>query len=150
METNFAELLESALSEPGKIAECYSQFWNYSFGNQLMALEQCTRRGIPLGPISTFVGWKEKGRYVKKGERAITLCMPVTGKRTEKDEEGNETTVGFTRFVWKANWFVASCHFLLVFARRAAGGSSRKTLVSHYRNSSATAAGLCAPRESTI
>ena len=106
--TNFAGLLESALSEPGKLSECYSQFWNYSMGNQLLAMQQCSARKIQLGPISTFVGWKEKGRFVKKGEKAIVLCMPVTGKRKAEDEEGNETEVGFTRFIYKANWFVAA------------------------------------------
>lgn len=106
--TNFAHLLESALTEPGKLSECYRQFWNYSLGNQLLAMGQCHERGIQLGPISTFVGWKDKGRFVRKGEKALILCMPVTGKRKDVDDDGNETEVGYTRFVLKPNWFVAS------------------------------------------
>lgn len=104
----FAELLEKAVTEPGMISQAYSAFHNYSFGNQLLAYCQCLEREIPIGPIATFMGWKEKGRYVKKGEKAITLCMPVTCKRTEKSDDGIEETVGFTRFVYRPNWFVLS------------------------------------------
>ncbi len=110
---NFAELLQSAVSEPGKVSDCYRAFWNYSLGNQLMALFQCSARGITPGPIATFMGWKDKARFVRKGEKAITLCMPVTGKRSatvHNDETGQDepTEIGYTRFVWRANWFVMS------------------------------------------
>ena len=77
---SFAHLLESAVSEPGTISAAYSQFWNYSLGNQLLTWSQCLARGIQPGPISTFMGWKEKGRHVKKGEKAITLCRPCDGE----------------------------------------------------------------------
>src|SRR3989442_1374315 len=54
--------------------------------------------------------WKELGRHVRKGEKAITLCMPVTckAKHSKRDEQGNETEqeVPFTRFVYRNNWFV--------------------------------------------
>src|SRR5580658_5519750 len=77
----FADLLSRALTEPGVISRAYSAFHGYSVGNQILALVQCAERGIPPGPIATFMGWKDKGRYVRKGERAIVLCMPVTSKR---------------------------------------------------------------------
>jgi hypothetical protein len=32
------------------------------------------------------MGWKDKGRYVRKGEKAIVLCMPVTCKRKPADQ----------------------------------------------------------------
>jgi len=110
---NFAELLGSAVMQPGKVASCYSAFWNYSLMNQLAALQQCESRGIAPGPIATFVSWKEKARFVKKGEKAIVLCMPVTGKRqgTKHNEETGQdepAEIGYTRFVWRANWFVLS------------------------------------------
>src|SRR6266576_1833498 len=100
----FAELLSRALSEPGIVSTAYTAFHGYSMGNQILALLQCAERGIPPGPIATFMGWKDKGRYVRKGERAIVLCMPVTCKRKGKDdrptdrdgEEGKPET--FTRF----------------------------------------------------
>lgn len=105
----FAALLKSAVHEPGKLAACYAAFHNYSFGNQLLAFWQCAERGIPIGPIATFQGWKTKGRFVLKGSKALTLCMPVTGKRTDRDTStGEETTAVFTRFVYRRNWFVMS------------------------------------------
>ena len=39
-------------------------------------------------PISTFPGWKRVGRNVRKGEKAIALLMPVTGRKI--DEESGE------------------------------------------------------------
>jgi antirestriction protein ArdC len=105
----FAELLQKALTEPGIISKAYSAFHGYSIGNQLLALIQCAERGITPGPISTFMGWKEKGRYVRKGEKAIVLCMPVTCKRKSEDDSTDtdtEETETFTRFVYRPNWFV--------------------------------------------
>jgi len=99
----FAALLKSAVTEPGTISAAYSAFHNYSFGNQLLAYAQCSARGIPLGPIASFNRWKELGRHVVKGSKAIELCMPITLKRTD-DESGDDVT--FTRFVFRRNWFV--------------------------------------------
>src|SRR4051812_28854562 len=50
---SFAQLLDSALTEPGIVSKAYSAFHGYSLGNQLLALMQCTQRGITPGPIST-------------------------------------------------------------------------------------------------
>src|SRR5262245_56889192 len=96
----FAALLARAVSEPGVISEAYRQFHNYSIGNQLLAWSQCLERGISLGPMATFPRWKELGRYVRKGERAITLCQPVTVKRqtdAAETDDASESEV-FTRF----------------------------------------------------
>src|SRR5262249_39036676 len=106
----FRQLLEEAVSKPGTLMQAYSLFWNYSLGNQLLALFQAHRRGIPLGPIASYNRWKELGRHVKRGERAIELCMPVTCKHTVKDQttDGNEAEneITFTRFVFRRNWFM--------------------------------------------
>lgn len=103
-------ILADAISQPGAIHEAYSRFHAYSIGNQLLALFQCVARGIPAGPLASFMRWKELGRHVKKGEKALTLCMPVTckAKHTARDEQGNESEqdVCFTRFVYRNNWFV--------------------------------------------
>ena len=82
----FAQLLEHAVNEPGILSNAYRQFHGYSIGNQLLALSQCLARGIQPGPIATFQRWKELGRYVRRGEKAITLCRPVTVKRTTTAE----------------------------------------------------------------
>jgi hypothetical protein len=107
--SRFSALLTDAVSKPGIISSAYSAFHNYSLGNQMHAYVQCMSRNIPLGPIATFPGWKDKGRSVRKGEKAISLCMPVTvkGKR-ENRETGTEEDFAFSRFVFRNNWFVLS------------------------------------------
>jgi N-terminal domain of anti-restriction factor ArdC len=74
----WAQLLQSAIEEPGKISEAYRRFHGYSLGNRISALFQCAKRGITPGPLASFNRWKELGRHVKKGEKALSLCMPVT------------------------------------------------------------------------
>jgi antirestriction protein ArdC len=103
---NFSTLLHEAVNKPGLIMRAYSAFHNYSLGNQLLALSECQARGIDLGPINTFPAWKNLGRHVKKGERAITLCMPITRRGRETDNSGEERDATFTTFVYKPRWFV--------------------------------------------
>jgi hypothetical protein len=67
-----------AVNEPGTISKAYLQFCTYSFGNQLLAWAQCVQRGIAHGPLATFPRWRELSRYVRKGEKALMLCHPVT------------------------------------------------------------------------
>jgi hypothetical protein len=103
----WSALFVEAVNKPGLIMKAYSAFYQYSLGNQLLALVQCQMRGLQPGPINTFPKWKDLGRHVKRGERALTLCMPITCKRrndTNDDESNCEGT--FTRFVYKARWFV--------------------------------------------
>jgi len=75
-------------------------------------LFQCFERGIQPGPLATFPKWKELGRHVKKGGKALTLCMPLTCKRnrTVTKEDGTEREEEFTltHFTYKAHWFVLS------------------------------------------
>jgi antirestriction protein ArdC len=103
---NFSTLLQEAVNKPGTIMKAYSAFHSYSLGNQLLALTQCQLRGIEPGPINTFPKWQDLGRHVKKGEKALTLCMPVTIKRKETNDAGEEQDASFTTFVYKARWFV--------------------------------------------
>src|SRR5438093_10218868 len=109
---NFTPLLDEAVAKPGAVMKAYSLFWNYSLGNQILAFIQANQRGILLGPIASFNRWKELGRHVKRGEKAIELCMPVTVKRTVKEtrSDGNdvETEIALKRFVYKRNWFMLS------------------------------------------
>jgi len=101
----WAALLAEAVNKPGLIKKAYSAFWNYSVGNQVLALVQCQLRGIQPGPINTFPKWQTLGRVVKRGERALTLCMPITRKRRD---EGSDDEQAFTTFVHRARWFVVS------------------------------------------
>lgn len=94
-------LLIDAVQTPGTLAAAYSRFHNYSFGNQLLALFQCAGLGLEPGPIATFNKWTELGRKVKKGEKALTLCMPRPFK---KEKDGEEVT--FVTFIYRNLWFV--------------------------------------------
>jgi antirestriction protein ArdC len=101
---SFSDLLCSAVTDPGIISAAYRQFHNYSLGNQLLAWSQCLARSLQPGPIATFPRWQALGRHVLNGEKALTLCMPVTVKRSgDADPDTPET---FTRFVFKPRWFV--------------------------------------------
>jgi antirestriction protein ArdC len=109
---SWAALLDEAVSKPGYIHQAYSRFHAYSLGNQLLALFQCIERGIQPGPLASFLKWKELGRHVRKGEKALTLCMPYACKRirTVKKDDGTEQDeqFTFTHFTYKNNWFVLS------------------------------------------
>ena len=110
LNVSWQKILHDAIRTPRTISEAYSRFHSYSVGNQLLALMQCNARGLQPGPIATFMRWKELGRHVRKGEKALTLCVPVSckAKHTTRDEQGNEAeqSIAFTRFVYRNNWFV--------------------------------------------
>jgi hypothetical protein len=95
---SWERLLAEAVTKPGLLAAAYNSFHNYSIGNQVLAMVQCSQREITPGPIATFPAWKEKGRHVKKGERALMLCMPVT--RKNQDDEI------YMSFIYRNRWFV--------------------------------------------
>ena len=40
-----------------------------------------------MGPVATFEQWKKQGRYVRKGEKALAMWMPITVNVKETDEE---------------------------------------------------------------
>ena len=105
-QTKWTELLQQAVSQPGMILKAYSAFWGYSLGNQIAAMVQCHQRSIEPGPINTYPGWQKLNRQVKRGEKAIWLCMPLT--RKQKDKESNDEQTIITTFVWKPLWFVLS------------------------------------------
>jgi antirestriction protein ArdC len=102
----WSELLTEAVSRPGMMLEAYSRFHGYSIGNQIAALSQCHARKIEPGPIATLPKWRELGRHVRRGERALWLCMPVTVAKppSHDDPEGKERLA--TLFIWRPRWFV--------------------------------------------
>jgi antirestriction protein ArdC len=108
-QTKWQELLVEALNERGKIMAAYTAFHNYSMGNALLALSQCHQRKLVPGPLNTYKGWEELGRHVKKGERALTLCMPVSAKqKTINPDTKVEEEKVCTYFVYRPNLFVLS------------------------------------------
>lgn len=100
----YEKMFELALKGEGKLLKGFSNFHNYSFGNQMWAMWQMMDRGIEVSPIATFKKWQSLGRQVQKGSKAIALLMPVTVK--DKDKLGNE--VKKTVFVARNNWFAMS------------------------------------------
>lgn len=106
----WGELLRDAVEKPGRMLAAYTAFHNYSFGNALLALEQCTRRNLQPGPLNTYRGWLERKRQVRKGEKGITLCMPMPFKKTAQSDsaEQEEPTEQQTRYAFRfrAYWFV--------------------------------------------
>jgi N-terminal domain of anti-restriction factor ArdC len=114
LELNWENLLTETVTKPGKILAAYSLLHNYSLGNAMLALIQCEVRGIHPGPINTFPGWKALGRHVLKGQKAISLVMPIAGKKRHEenqqaaDSDNSRKSECFTRFVFRPNWFVLS------------------------------------------
>ena len=100
-------LLQQALTLPGTLSKAYSVFHDYSLGNAILAAFQLAARGLPLAPIASFNRWKNLGRKVRKGEKALSLIMPVTVKRKDKDEVTQEEGTGgaYMIFLMKRNWF---------------------------------------------
>ena len=105
-QAKWQELLVDAINLPGKIIAAYTAFHSYSIGNALLALYQCHQRNLTPGPLNTYKGWQELGRYVNKGEHALTLCMPVTAKRKKTNPETKqEEENALTYFVFRPYWF---------------------------------------------
>ncbi len=77
---DWSQILTDAVNKPGVISTAYTAFWNYSTGNQLLAMFECMFRGIESGPIHTFKGWLKLDRHVRKGAARHTaqhLCRAV-------------------------------------------------------------------------
>jgi hypothetical protein len=100
---SFATMLETAVSEPGIISRAYSAFHGFSLGNQILAAIQCHERGLTVGPLATYDGWKAKGRQVMRGQKALALWRPITVKR--RGDETDEQPAMVTRFVLRPFWF---------------------------------------------
>ena len=106
----WSQLLAEAVARPGLILEAYSWFHKYSIANQVAALVQCREHGIEPGPIASFSRWLELGRHVRRGERGISLCMPVTILAKHDPEDTGQATTFYLKklFVWKPHWFALS------------------------------------------
>ena len=105
---NLSALLLNALDDDAIISQAYSSFHNYSLLNQSLAAFQLMLRFGKLSPIASYKTWQEKGRQVKKNEKAIALYMPVIFKKknneTEQDTESNDDEV-YTKIILRNNWF---------------------------------------------
>ena len=105
---DFTALLIEAVQKPGKLLEAFEAFYDFSFYNMMVAMRQCEVRGIELGPIATFKRWKAKGRHVKRGEKAISLFMPIVRTGKKENEGGTEEQETISGFMCIPRWFVLS------------------------------------------
>lgn len=100
-EPSWAQYLIDAVTIPGVISKAYHAFHGFSVGNQMLAWAQCVERNITPGPLATFLGWKDKARSVRKGQKALWLCMPVL----VKDKESPDPEAKKRIFIFRPNWF---------------------------------------------
>ena len=66
--------------------ETMSKFWKYSYHNQLLILHQMRK----ASKVAGFRKWREMGRFVKKGSKAIRILAPRFRKVAEIDEQSGE------------------------------------------------------------
>lgn len=107
-QVDFAALLDQALTEPGALSSAYRAFHSFSALNQSLAYLQCKQRGIEVSPLASFSAWKTKGRTVRKGEKAISLFMPLTKQQAVQSVDGSVEESTRTFFALKPHWFVLS------------------------------------------
>src|SRR5260370_35357762 len=90
---NCNNLVIEPIHKSGTSMQAYSAFYDYSLGNQLLALFQCHLRGLSVGPIKTFPGWKNLGRSVRKGEKALSLFVcPLQSKPAPRQSAPKRTS----------------------------------------------------------
>ena len=104
--TKYSALLNQAITQKGYISQCYSVFYEYSIGNQFLAMEQLIGRNLPITPIATYKKWLELGRTVQKGQKALSLIMPVSFNK--KDKNGEKTEQKISTFILRPKWFAMS------------------------------------------
>lgn len=110
IEINFKDYLSEIYDQPKKLHEAYRVFHRYSAKNRILAENQLS----VIEPINTYNGWKELGRQVKKGSKAISLFLPVIKKiedsEVDKKNQDNvkNTSIDTTQFIRKKHWFSLS------------------------------------------
>ena len=72
--------------------EVQGRFHRYSFSNALLIV----RQDPDASRVAGFATWKALGRAVRKGERAIWILAPMTGRRTRSaDGDEHRPILGF-------------------------------------------------------
>ena len=64
-----------------------SKFWRYSYHSQLLTMSQMPQ----ATRIAGFLKWREMGRWVRKGSRAIRILAPRISKVVSIDPQSGET-----------------------------------------------------------
>ena len=80
------QLLDEALTLPGRIGNTYNRIHRYSLNNQILLMMQ----GV-TGPVAPYKKWPELNRHVKRGAKGKVILVPHHRKRV--DEAGEEKFV---------------------------------------------------------
>lgn len=80
---------------------------NYSFMNRLLLYVQMNQRGIPLGPVRSYGGWRSLGFKVNKGEKAMGVIIPHQRSIRERSND-DDRYVTWMNFSYKKTAFAAS------------------------------------------
>ena len=71
-------------------------------------MEQCYSKGIAPSPVATYKQWKELGRQVKKGAKALYMQVPCYYKAKTDAETKEELPPILKGFRYQKLWFVLS------------------------------------------
>lgn len=72
-----------------------SKFHSYSFSNTVLIMMQ-----LPYASrVAGFNAWKELGRNVKKGEKALKILAPLIGKKIDEDTQEEEKVIYGFKYV---------------------------------------------------
>lgn len=101
-ETILQDMFLKALNEPGKLADYYGYFKNYSYMNMLLLWFQGAN-----SPVATYKRWLELGRQVKKGAKAKGIWIPSSRKAKREidgvEEEYSYLTFRFVNCIFELN-----------------------------------------------
>lgn len=93
----YSDLFKEAMNQPGKLADYYSFFHQYSFGNLVLLKAQGVK-----SPVATFKRWGNVNRQVNKGAEAKYILVPVNLKGyKEKPESEDLEEFNYVRFFLK-------------------------------------------------
>jgi antirestriction protein ArdC len=85
---DWPELINEALTAPGRRGNTYIQGHDYSYLNNLRLYAQGVNE-----PTTSYKGWQALGRQVRKSEKGYKIIRPITMKsKTEVDEHGQPKT----------------------------------------------------------
>ena len=71
----------------------FSNISNYSLNNQILIFSQNEDASL----VYTYLGWKERGRKIKKNEKGIKIIKPIIGHKKENEDNTNvqNSCIGF-------------------------------------------------------
>ena len=90
MQYNFKDLLKQAISEEGKLSECYNLLHDYSFCNSYLLAVQQRAKKQEVKPCGSFNKWKSLGGRIKAGSKAMAVFIPKMQTIITTDKETGE------------------------------------------------------------